>query len=148
MKHKIVTVIFILCIIALFVFLYQDKSFFYLLAALIFLYLTITALGSYQIKWNYFIKSVNTGKPEGISLTFDDGPDPKVTKKILDVLELAGAKATFFVIGKKAEQYPDIINLIVSKGHTIGNHSCHIMQGLACFQSKSCWLILINAVKK
>lgn len=136
MKHKIITALFILCIIALFVFLYQDKSFFYLLATLIILYLTITALGSYQIKWNYFIKSVNEGKPEGISLTFDDGPEPKVTKKILDVLELAGVKATFFVIGKKAEQYPDIINLIVGKGHTIGNHSWSHHAGIGMFSKQ------------
>ena len=82
MKHKIVSAIFILCIVALFVSLFHDKSFFYLLVALILIYLTITALGSYQIKWNYFIKSINVGKSEGISLTFDDGPDPKITKKI------------------------------------------------------------------
>jgi len=92
-----------------------------------------------QIKWNYFIKSVNEGKPEGISLTFDDGPEPKVTKKILDVLELAGVKATFFLIGKKAEQYPDIINLIVSKGHTIGNHSWSHHAGIGMsFMVTSC----------
>ena len=136
MKHKIVSAIFILCIVALFVSLFHDKSFFYLLVALILIYLTITALGSYQIKWNYFIKSINVGKSEGISLTFDDGPDPKITKKILDVLELAGAKATFFVIGEKAEQHPDLINLIISKGHTLGNHSWSHHAGIGLFSKQ------------
>lgn len=136
MKHKIVTTIFIFCIIALFVFLYHDKLFFYLLVSLIIIYLSITALGSYQIKWNYFIKSINAGKSEGISLTFDDGPDPKITKKILDVLELAGAKATFFVIGEKAEKHPDLMNLIISKGHTLGNHSWSHHAGIGLFSKQ------------
>lgn len=136
MKHKIVTTIFIFCIIALFVFLYHDKLFFYLLVTLIIIYLAITTFGSYQIKWNYFIKSINSGKSEGISLTFDDGPDPKITKKILDVLELAGAKATFFVIGEKAAKHPDLINLIIIKGHTLGNHSWSHHAGIGLFSKQ------------
>jgi peptidoglycan-N-acetylglucosamine deacetylase len=56
-------------------------------------------------------------------LTFDDGPHPTVTPKLLDVLDQYGVKASFFVIGSNIEQYPDIAADIVRKGHTLANHS-------------------------
>jgi len=56
-------------------------------------------------------------------LTFDDGPSAKVTPQILDVLDKYNVKATFFVIGNQAEQYPDLIKRIDASGHAIGNHS-------------------------
>lgn len=61
--------------------------------------------------------------PENVSLTFDDGPDPDWTPAILDILKARGVKATFFVIGREAERYPDIVRRIVDEGHEIGNHS-------------------------
>lgn len=63
------------------------------------------------------------GRDKVIYITFDDGPDKNVTLQILDILNKFGAKATFFCIGKKAEENPDIINKIISSGHTTGNHS-------------------------
>lgn len=61
--------------------------------------------------------------PGKAALTFDDGPHPVNTPKVLDVLKRAGAKATFFVLGKKARQYPALIRRIVAEGHSLGNHS-------------------------
>ena len=58
-----------------------------------------------------------------VALTFDDGPHPKYTPQILDILEKYNAKATFFVIGKNAEMYPDIVLAEYEKGHEIGNHT-------------------------
>jgi peptidoglycan-N-acetylglucosamine deacetylase len=58
-----------------------------------------------------------------IALTFDDGPDPSTTPAILDVLRDYHLKATFFVIGARAEQHPELIERIVSEGHTLGNHT-------------------------
>lgn len=58
-----------------------------------------------------------------VSLTFDDGPDEIMTPKVLDVLKKYNIKATFFIIGKKAERNPDIISRIVNEGHIIGCHS-------------------------
>ncbi|WP_313756660.1 polysaccharide deacetylase family protein [Tissierella sp.] len=58
-----------------------------------------------------------------LALSFDDGPHPKYTLEILDILKQYNVKATFFVLGKHAESYPDIINRQVSEGHEIGNHS-------------------------
>jgi glycosyltransferase involved in cell wall biosynthesis/peptidoglycan/xylan/chitin deacetylase (PgdA/CDA1 family) len=58
-----------------------------------------------------------------IALTFADGPDPAYTPPILDILKQFGAKATFFVIGKKAEKHRDLVKRIIEEGHEIGNHS-------------------------
>ena len=58
-----------------------------------------------------------------ISLTFDDGPDPDVTPKVLDILDAHHAKASFFVIGDKAAAHPGLIREIVKRGHSIENHS-------------------------
>ena len=58
-----------------------------------------------------------------VALTFDDGPDPQRTPQILDILHQFGIQATFFVVGRKAAQYPDIIRRIAEEGHDLGNHS-------------------------
>ncbi len=66
-----------------------------------------------------------TASPDNRSLyfTFDDGPTPGVTDRLLDTLAKHNAKATFFVIGKKAERHPELMKRIVQEGHAIGNHS-------------------------
>jgi len=58
-----------------------------------------------------------------IVLTFDDGPTPNVTTKILDTLKEHNIKATFFIIANKAKDYPAIMNRIVNEGHIVANHS-------------------------
>lgn len=58
-----------------------------------------------------------------IALTFDDGPHPVCTPRLLDGLKERGVKATFFVIGKNAEANPDIIKRMSGEGHLIGNHT-------------------------
>lgn len=58
-----------------------------------------------------------------IALTFDDGPHHSLTPQILDILKKEGAKGTFFVVGSRAETYPDLLNQMVSEGHDIGNHT-------------------------
>jgi peptidoglycan/xylan/chitin deacetylase (PgdA/CDA1 family) len=57
------------------------------------------------------------------SITFDDGPHPEYTPKILNLFEKYGAKATFFVVGKRARRYPEVIRQIKEHGHAIGNHT-------------------------
>lgn len=57
------------------------------------------------------------------ALTFDDGPHPQNTPKILDILARHNAKATFFVTGANAQRYPALIKRIVAEGHTLGAHS-------------------------
>ncbi len=58
-----------------------------------------------------------------IALTFDDGPDPDITPRILEILYKNNIKATFFVVGEKALLHSSILKDIYAQGHTIGNHS-------------------------
>lgn len=58
-----------------------------------------------------------------IALTFDDAPDTLYTPKVLDILKKHNVKATFFVIGKLAEQHPDMVRRIAREGHVLGNHT-------------------------
>ncbi|MCI8299626.1 MAG: polysaccharide deacetylase family protein [Lachnospiraceae bacterium] len=58
-----------------------------------------------------------------IALTFDDGPHPQYTPKMLAVLKEKNVKATFFLLGEEVEKYPEIVKQIHEQGHVIGNHS-------------------------
>jgi peptidoglycan/xylan/chitin deacetylase (PgdA/CDA1 family) len=60
---------------------------------------------------------------EGVWLTIDDGPDPETTPQLLDQLAEAGVRATFFLIGERVREFPELANRIVKEGHAIGNHS-------------------------
>ncbi|MGB7395251.1 MAG: polysaccharide deacetylase family protein [Pricia sp.] len=86
----------------------------------------ITAFGSFFIGWDYHLKSLHSDgdiAENWVSISFDDGPHPKFTPKVLKLLEQHGAKATFFVIGQQAEKHPDIVKQILLEGHSIGNHT-------------------------
>ncbi|MGC2237062.1 MAG: glycosyltransferase [Pyrinomonadaceae bacterium] len=75
-----------------------------------------------QVPSSYVIQ--RTGDKIGkIVLTFDDGPDPVWTPKILDILKQENVKAAFFVVGENGQANPDLIKRIVAEGHEIGNHS-------------------------
>lgn len=58
-----------------------------------------------------------------VSLTFDDGPDPEVTPRVLDLLDRHRARASFFCIGEKAAAHPEIVREIARRGHSVENHS-------------------------
>ncbi|MBX3171990.1 MAG: polysaccharide deacetylase family protein [Candidatus Eremiobacteraeota bacterium] len=60
--------------------------------------------------------------PAGVALTFDDGPSED-TPALLDLLQEEGVKATFFVIGRQVEKYPEVVRRIVADGHQLGNHT-------------------------
>jgi peptidoglycan-N-acetylglucosamine deacetylase len=57
-----------------------------------------------------------------VALTFDDGPNPDATPAILDALRARGVKATFFILGRHAERWPDLVKRVADEGHAIGNH--------------------------
>lgn len=67
-------------------------------------------------------KKADKGK---IALTFDDGPYPNYTRQLLEGLKERDVRATFFVLGKSAEEYPDVIEKMYQDGHLIGNHTYH-----------------------
>lgn len=56
-------------------------------------------------------------------LSFDDGPHPEHTPRLLDLLSEFGVKASFFVIGREAQRWPEVVRRIAAEGHTLGNHS-------------------------
>lgn len=93
---------------------------------LISIWFIITALGSGLIGWNYHITSLNYNssiKENHIAITFDDGPHPEFTPKVLALLKKYNAKATFFCIGKNIETHPDLFKQLIEEGHTVGNHT-------------------------
>jgi Predicted xylanase/chitin deacetylase len=65
----------------------------------------------------------------GVYLTFDDGPTPGITEWILEELDKADAKATFFCLGKNIEMYPGLFEAILAAGHKVGNHTYSHLRG-------------------
>jgi len=76
-----------------------------------------------QLLWE-----VNTNSKE-IFLTFDDGPHPKITPAVLDILDKYNAKATFFCVGENVKKYPETYASIIDKGHQTANHSYNHFNG-------------------
>ncbi len=65
-----------------------------------------------------------------VYLTFDDGPVPEVTPRLLDLLDSYGVKATFFMVGDNVRKHPGVYEEVKRRGHRIGNHTMHHLQGL------------------
>ncbi len=64
-----------------------------------------------------------TNSARKLAITFDDGPNPAITPKLLDLLDRYNAKATFFVIGRYVRECPELVQETVARGHEIGNHT-------------------------
>jgi len=62
---------------------------------------------------------------QAVALTFDDGPHPEHTPRILDLLEANGIRGTFFLVGDLIDRHPELVRRMVGAGHEIGNHSMH-----------------------
>jgi peptidoglycan-N-acetylglucosamine deacetylase len=91
---------------------------------------------TYRIKYPYILRSFMpavlyraNGYEKVLYITFDDGPDPLVTPKVLDILDQFGAKATFFCLGKQVKENPELFRLLREKGHAVGNHSFSHVNG-------------------
>ena len=69
-----------------------------------------------------FSNVISVGNPDGVYLTFDDGPDPIYTPRLLDLLAEHSCPASFFVTGLHAEEHPEIVKRIIDEGHSIGCH--------------------------
>ncbi|MCB0507644.1 MAG: polysaccharide deacetylase family protein [Bacteroidetes bacterium] len=90
----------------------------------------------YFVRTPYIIKRLMpsitweiSNEKNAIFLTFDDGPHPEITPWILKQLKAYNAKATFFCLGKNAEQYPNTLKQILEEGHTIGSHGYAHLNG-------------------
>jgi len=101
-------------------------------------YVTLVTCGTMFLRLQMFLEVTLRGPKKGrtVALTFDDGPSPEHTPKVLDLLDRAGVKATFFVIGRKAEKHPDLVKEIARRGHALGVHG-YVHDRLFCFRSAS-----------
>jgi peptidoglycan/xylan/chitin deacetylase (PgdA/CDA1 family) len=85
--------------------------------------LDFTVPAKYQAKTIYKVEPSN--KEKVIALTIDDGPRPKTTAEMLDILKRNNVKATFFWVGSALQENPEIAKRVVAEGHAIGNHTWH-----------------------
>lgn len=72
---------------------------------------------------SFVVSTVPATVSKSVALTFDDGPSPRWTPQILDILKANNVKATFFMLGQNARTYPSLVRRVVAEGHTVGNHS-------------------------
>ncbi len=88
------------------------------------LYLGVVVVGVLVPRLEMFGAVAWRGEPEarGVALSFDDGPSPRTTPRVLATLKEYGVTATFFVIGEKAAAHPELLAQMLSEGHTIGVH--------------------------
>ncbi|MEP6663136.1 MAG: polysaccharide deacetylase family protein [Verrucomicrobiota bacterium] len=93
--------------------------------AVLILLFVFTALGVIFPEMRWFGPIVCTGKTDRrwVALTFDDGPDPRSTPALLDLLKTARIPATFFCIGNRIDAHPELAAQIVREGHLLQNHS-------------------------
>jgi peptidoglycan/xylan/chitin deacetylase (PgdA/CDA1 family) len=71
------------------------------------------------------------GSDKTVYLTFDDGPHPEITMKVLNILDIHHVKATFFCIGKNVKKYPEVFAKILKCGHSVGNHTMSHIKGFS-----------------
>lgn len=95
-------------------------------------------IASVNIGWNFYIRSFNKSLRSGneVMLTFDDGPHPGNTEKVLDILAQSNTKAIFFLIGERAIEHPEIVRRIVREGHLAGIHSMRHTAGFTVAPAK------------
>jgi peptidoglycan-N-acetylglucosamine deacetylase len=88
-------------------------------------YVALILCGVFFLRLGMFVDVVTQGPKEacGVALTFDDGPSAEHTPRVLDQLDEAGVKATFFLIGRKVAAHPELARAIVERGHAVGVHS-------------------------
>ncbi len=123
MKHRINILVYATLITLTCIFLSDSPWFVWIIILLTIIFSVILTLGVLLLKFNYFLPSLIRLKNKEVLLTFDDGPNPENTPKILDILQEENVKAIFFLIGNKAEKHPEIIARILSEGHLIGDHT-------------------------
>ncbi len=101
-------------------------------------YLGFILYGSFNVSSCFFLDLYNQANTtqKHIALTFDDGPSPE-THRILDLLKKHQIKVTFFVIGKRVEEHPEIVKRMVEEGHQLGNHTFHHSRAAGFLSVKS-----------
>lgn len=139
LKAKSVNIIFNSLIVISILFCFLLEWSFWIPFAFALLWLIITIIGSFNIGLNYHLNSFNSNpniSHNQVAITFDDGPHPKFTPKVLELLKKHNAKATFFCVGKNLELYPELAKAILEQGHSIGNHTYSHSPAFGFFSTK------------
>ena len=97
----------------------------FIIAAAVLLAAVLLVRGSAAVRASWYLRMRCRARRAGrrVALTFDDGPDPQRTPAVLDLLARQGVRATFFVVGARAEAHPELVRRMVAEGHVVGNHS-------------------------
>ncbi len=125
LKFRTAGVLAVILAVPVFLLMIFHPQYWWLLLPIIALYLVMIVMGSVNIRSGFYLQALCKGKATEkiIALTFDDGPDPVNTPLVLDILDKQHIRATFFLIGMKAEKHPGLVSLIHSEGHLTGVHS-------------------------
>jgi peptidoglycan-N-acetylglucosamine deacetylase len=112
-------------------------------------FLLLNMVAPFCPRFSFYLPVVSRGSSgkKAVALTFDDGPDPSTTPALLKLLLTYQVQATFFVTGKNAAQYPELIKSILAQGHTIGNHS-YSHNSLVFFKSTQTIIREIESTQK
>lgn len=84
----------------------------------------------YRLLFPEAIWRLKMNRKKVVFLTFDDGPIPEVTPWVLDTLDRYGIKATFFMVGDNVARNPELYEEVKRRGHSVGNHTMHHLQGM------------------
>lgn len=84
----------------------------------------------YRLLFPEAIWRIKKNRQKVVFLTFDDGPIPEVTPWVLDTLDEYGIKATFFMVGDNVARHPELYEEVKQRGHSVGNHTMHHLQGM------------------
>ncbi|MBN2159522.1 MAG: polysaccharide deacetylase family protein [Spirochaetes bacterium] len=89
------------------------------------LFLLLCFAAPFFPRFSFYLPIVHRGSRDSrsVALTFDDGPDPAATPALLDLLAKHGVPAAFFITGQRASRHPDLVRMILSRGHAVCNHS-------------------------
>jgi len=136
LKFTVVNIITIIAVVL--IQLFSLSIIFYILVFI--LWLIVTAIGSLHIRWNYHLNSLIANYKidnNQVSITFDDGPHPEFTPKVLELLREYNVKASFFCIGENIEKHPELFQRIINEGHTIGNHTYSHSNGIGFMKTSN-----------
>ena len=125
LKAKTVNIIFLVLLLLMIAFDYFVPLSYWWYAVLLLVYLNIQVFGASVLSASFFTSVKWHGDPASnkIAITFDDGPIPVMTERILDVLAEHQVPAAFFCIGNRVNDYPALTKRIFDSGHLVGNHS-------------------------
>jgi peptidoglycan-N-acetylglucosamine deacetylase len=125
LKNNSVNAVFLLALMAIMISDNYWEVPFWIYSLVVVVYLLVQAYGSIVLSAQFFVDVKSSGNVASaqVALTFDDGPVPKKTEQILDILDRYKVSAAFFCIGHRVKEHPELVKRIHSSGHIIGNHS-------------------------